>query len=120
MEAVKSYLPIPGMNQDFRDAVHFWLTVLVYLSHDSILPDVETFFAQYLEDDFTFCQEISCERFCEIVHRYDFVVSDHDFSPHGQFCQAWRVFDAGIGVAVVAVLAETDSEFAVFYHEVYD
>ena len=106
-----------GARGDFRDAVHFWLTALIYRSHASNVPDVETFFANILENDYTLCQEISCERFREFVQWYDFVESDHDFFPHGQFCQAWLVFDVG---TEIAVLAETDEEFAVFSWILYD
>jgi len=63
------------------------------------------------------CQEISFERFREIVQWYDFVESEHDFSPHRQFCQSWLVFEVG---TEIAILAETDKEFVVFYWELYD
>ena len=106
-----------GARENFREAVHFWLTVLVYRSHDANFPDIETFFANVLENEYTLCQEISFEKFRELVQWYDFVESEHDFSPHGQFCQAWLVFEVG---TEIAVLAETDEEFVVFCWELYD
>lgn len=106
-----------GTRKNFRDVVHFWLTVLVYWSHNANFPDIETFFANILDSEYTLCQEISFEKFCELAQWYDFVESEHDFSPHGQFCQAWVVFQVG---TEIAILAETDGEFVVFSWELFD
>ena len=101
----------------FRDAVHFWLTVLVYWSQNANFSNVETFFANILGNKYTLCQEISFERFHKLVQRYNFVESDHDFSLHGKFCQAWLVFDVG---TEIAILVERDEEFTIFSWELFD
>lgn len=106
-----------GARENFRDAIHFWLTVLIYWSHAANFPDVEIFFANTLDDKYTLCREIAFEKFREIVQWYNFVESEHDFSPHGKFRQAWLVFDVG---TEIAILAETDEEFAVFSWELDD
>ncbi len=56
-----------GSKQHFRDAGHFWLTVLHYWFRDSPLSDTEAFFAAFLDDEHTVCKEISCEEFSTTV-----------------------------------------------------
>jgi hypothetical protein len=106
-----------GSKEHFRDAVHFWLAVLGYWFRDSPFSDAETFFTRVLDDHYTQCKEISLEEWSRIVRRYDFVETPHDFSPHGRFCRAWLVYDAG---TEIAALAETNGEFAVFSWELND
>lgn len=106
-----------GPRNLFRDVVHFWLTVLVYWSQNANFPDVETFFANYLGDEYTQCQGISAERFRKLVQWYDFVESEHDFSPHGKFREAWQAYEV---LLEIALLAETDEEFVVFFWELFD
>jgi hypothetical protein len=104
-----------GSKEHFHDAGHFWLVVL--LSQARNVADAERFLQGLLNDRYTLCKEISREEFTKTVQFYDFVEIDHDFSLHGQFQQAWLVYDVG---TEIAVLAETNCEFVAFVWELLD
>jgi hypothetical protein len=93
---------------------HFWLVFLDYQFRHSDLIDADAFFHIYLRDLYTQCQEISPEEFGRQVQWYSFVESEHLFSLQGVVQQAWCVYDENIELAL---LAETEKEFAAFYWE---
>ncbi len=106
-----------GSKQRFRNAGHFWLIVILSeISNDSI-SNPEWFLQSMLNESNTHSQEISHEEFTKTVQFYDFVEEKHDFSLHGQFGQAWLMYDKA---AETAILAETGDEFVAFFWELLD
>lgn len=107
-----------GERASFRDAVHFWLVALDYATHycEMPLPDTEDFFAYWLHDPYAFCQDLSLERFAQIVQG-DADAWDDGPTFHGQFKHAWLIYHSRTNIVV---LAETDEEFILFAREEVD
>ena len=106
-----------GLKHHFRNAGHFWLMVILSEIRNETLSNPEWYLQAMLNERNICSQEISHEEFKKNVQLYDFVKEKHDFSLHGQFRQAWLMYDKA---AETAVLAETDDEFVAFFWELLD
>lgn len=109
-----------GSKEHFRDANHFWLVFLdtqfrhtIPIDGRTSTPlDADTFVHRYLRDPYTQCQEIPTEEFARRVQWYSFIEDGDPFVLQGVVQQAWCVYDEN---TELALLAETETEFAAFY-----
>jgi len=106
-----------GSKEYFRDAIHFWIVFLQSHFRHANLSNADTFFHTLQQDRYTQCQELSQEEFMRTIQWYNFVEDEQVFSLRGSVQHTWQVYDEGIELAL---LAETQSEFAAFYWELND